>query len=641
MPLGENLTPIVYEEQIPQKLTKWGLFLKLLKIFIHLGFEPIPVLQNEQSIYIPFDQMDEDSFIHRPNDTFGPYNVFFKFPDEATFTVDGVERRPILMMWAGNYSSSAANTIGQTLNFSIGSLPVDPDYHDFRFVTNADDLGACYFSMGHAQGFTTLGEGMGRVSNESYASVIGNAGGAVVGHTGDPTGSFWINQKFGTRMANRNQDRYLTVRNIQVVLSKAGLLVQVGSGTRKLDNNDYINFLVAFGPYRIPGRHRPPSADPDLDTASTATLFALGDTGIGGDEYFRDNVGNNYRLLGYSPGSQFEDPVLGTKLALNAVTGYVYPIDIVDRVQDIGIEWTKLKASRNSPRAIDGQGSHILVPMVWREFSDIENSNTLFGSSHPEVSITHPFHRWQEMWYFPYWVVSDNINPAGIHPDAASGRDYFFWRDNLTSDIYGIDVEGYGSKIGPLDVDSPALTLIDQTDYDMSSGAIAIAGGSVGSVPVSQVAKDADWTFTPATDEITRTGWTSQQENWDLEFDVSADPDGTLYEIVWEAYNRGATGTGYFDYAAYPDWNNPIIVQHQPDVTGATTYEDGFGGHLRCAGTLATAPEYNYSERRTWVARSEINNMLKLRFTCNFINGTGAKEFGIRNIRLRRYQANF
>jgi len=263
------------------------------------------------------------------------------------------------------------------------------------------------------------------------------------------------------------------------------------------------------------------------------------------------------------------------------------------------------------------------------------DSNVRFGSQELELDTGEIWWRWQELLYTDKVVTVDSVAPAGIYTDPTSNRDYLLFRYRLYNSMLGIDVTDADPIIGPgaLDGLMPTHTFIDESQYSMASGTIQLVSGPV---VAAEVLKDPDWNFTPATDELTRVNWTTGSETaYEFTLDTSGDPDGYIYELLLEVYNRGSADSAPSDTTNYGRQNNQFRVRCA--LNAGTSRFEVLGGNYRATGEPASP----YEEIKAYVIRNFVTGQLHISFYIQYVYGSSPKSLGVRNIRLRRYQFNY
>ena len=299
--------------------------------------------------------------------------------------------------------------------------------------------------------------------------------------------------------------------------------------------------VFGFGGRRTPGRGKPYNEDLQLQRTCPVFVLAMNEDN-GSDTLHSWSSSNQYAPRGYLHGAYFDDPVNGLAEYCDSVSLRHFNLDNVDRIHHT--IWNRGK-TLNSPRSIGGAGYHILSRWCYVTEYKLDNSSIGFGTKHLEISTTTIYWRWEEAFYCPHLVWADPVAPSGFYTDPTSGIEYYLWKLPFNNTVAGIEVEGRSATITPATLDAavPDHTFIDETLYTFASGSIAIDGASTGTVAAVGTLP-ANWTIDAATEEIRRFGWTTHDEwGYQIEFDVSADPVGTAYEVVFEAYNKGAAGT--------------------------------------------------------------------------------------------------
>lgn len=649
MAFGENLTAKIYRNQTPRQLTRWGVFQEIHTALIAVGMKFIPALSGfmQNALIEDIDETVDQITNGAENEPW--WLAVYDYPVADTFTINGEEWKPAIVMLNQNAFTGSSPSSGQYFRLQAIVRKVNADdwvavrneTNTVLGVNNTNDqkygyLNNLIFNYGLADGLTSMaGNGSETDNVNSYMSAQIDRGGLLypVGQVENIRHSLWDNY-----LNNESHDQIVTVRNLEVVLSPAGLLIQMGSGTRKLDNNDLLSYLCAFMDRRIPGRGAPIANDPDIESICPVIGYSLGNDYLQ-DGIYHDDITTYRALRGMCLGGKFTDPITGTSIEnMAAIRCWTWNFDNIDRAiqsESSSTELAEQMATQRSPRTIAGSGYHILSPTVVGLAFDENNTSDKYGSQAPAISTDEVWWRWSELLYSDKWVMTDAVAPAGIFQDPASGREYFMFRSRGHNMMMGLDVDDHDPIITPAGLGAvlPTHTLLDETQYTMASGSLQLASGPVA---VTQTSVGASWNFTPATDELTRTGWTTQNENAiTFELDVSGDADGIAYELVFEVYNRGTAATGPSDSANWGRQNNQVRAVQRINNNG--TYDPAFAGNYRNTGEPASP----YEEVRAFVTRNMVDQVLKLGIAIDYIFGTAAKSVGIRNIRLRRYTMGY
>lgn len=635
--LGDNISPYKYTNQTQQTLTRFELFYEIYRVLLAMGFSSV-YAYNRRLRHVPIDALDPDTDRLTANlNNFGnfEYIAVLDYPDTYTVAVAGETLRPCLVLAMGYSSIAGVQDLGYTfgMHHMARKDVADPNAEIF---TADGNVGTLLHGIPQTKGATSnmyMGGHNAIATNEFFEDAPGLF----------TSTQFWGNNTFSWKAHpsdDYNEDTTSTAAhrelmptgNIQIVLSGGGLLIQVGSGAKKTQLNDYINFLVVFGGERFPGRGLPEAEDSDRANTNSSYELTLNDVGEVSDSYYSNTTANRQAPNGILIGGQFTDPITGTVLAqADSIKCRTMNFNNVDLV----FENSRFHmGTYNSPRTLDGTGYHILSPWIYvLEEQTADNSLYAPGSAGATFSW-----RWQDVYYAPGLVLADTVAPAGEYVDVNTNRTYHMFYTQRFGEMLGIDVTG-ATQLTPASIPGmlPTHTLVDETVYDMSSGAVVI---DTGSVAVTEGAKDAGWTIgNGAVDELKTTVWTSTDETiLELDFEVAGDPDDYAYELLWDCTNYGDATTGPGVTTIHPRMNNAVFVGYKSGETGGenlgTSYFPTAFGGLENAGAATPAAETISS----WVPRNITSKKLEIAFLSEYTAGAANKTVTISNIRLRRWQ---
>lgn len=668
--IGENYTPQVYENFSVRNMSRWEVFHELNKVMLAFGMKRVYPWGGESLRDKPLELIsDGDVWGPIADDMEGSWAIYdfpgdFEFVNEGSSAdgffpygsandpdpIGGRTWRPCVVLWiAQQRSASNSNAVGtwfgvELINRRVGDLAKLIELRDIDINGGSGYISAGGGAYGahmrtRTQEYSTISNQWQGTPTESMSTVYGTSSARGLGYLcALSSGTFPLFTQNSTYTSSSSG--LIPVRSFRVILSKGGLLIQVGSGTRKSDNNDVLDVLVAFGGRRIPGRGRPAAEDIDRDHTNQAYLLTFTDTGIASHE-FHDTSALGYAPRGFMAGARFTDPdpTLGVSLWSGGVGIRTFNFDNIDRVPYATL-WF-VSATRLSPRNIGGSGYHVLSRWVYATHSAMANGNVIMGTRDLAYSTVDPYYRWYEIYYCPHLVWADPVAPGGYFTDPASGIEYFFWRCRNTGVIAGIEVEGRGVTITPatLDAGLPSHTLIDETSYTVSGGAIDIAGGSVGSVPVTEISRSTGWNINAGADEVRYAAWVTQTtvDGWKLEFDVSGDPEGYGYELVAELENKSASALTGPGNTPYPDSNNLLYGTLEELSTGGEKVACVSGGVRNSGGDPAERGN-SFADSSFWCHRTRDTKTIRFSFSIDYDSGSQTKEVAMRNLRLRRYQ---
>lgn len=638
MPFGHNISPRLYQDRREKQWSKFELFQQLYRGLLAVGM--VPIMAPTWTKY-PWDEFDVSRFFPQYTTHLGWIAAYFDFPDSQTFAAPDGNYRPIMCLAMGHHAVQSASY--------LTTMPGEFIILDIR----ARKAGAVVRG-GLASGTDTM------CHNKTNDSNIQNGGwGSTTDGNLNQMG--WSSNAYVFRCWRSTPGGYLvkctpqdsmyhtgaqptaliTVRNIEILLCKGGLHVQVGTGARKFEASNIINQSWLFFDERIPGMGRAPADDIDKVRTNPVKMFQWynADPQSKGyyDRTFQQSSGAGYQPRCMSPGCCYTHPVGGTE--------YPQRWRMESVVYNAGSMWNMFRmyglASKiiyDSPRVINGLARHLLSPLLCNPlFSDAEWAGTAYYAYRATnyAASNSYFGSWEDFYYCRYTCFSDPIAPYGISRDPESGKDWWFtWVGETTM---AFQVEGL---VTVNETWAPAHQVISTVDINFISGTPVISDGT----PITVPTKQSPWTYAPGENRVYVTTTTQNAIELRLEADISSDPADYQYEVEFEARYQGAAGTGWDSDASSGGtagryYGTAVTVR---DVSRMFSQADTPVLSLtdmlliRCAGPNTALPEYDWATYRVPLVVNEATTRLNISFALYYVNGSGSKTFEFRNLKLRR-----
>lgn len=601
---GQSITPKWFLDRTPMAMTKMGFVRHLHRALLTVGMVPIrrfmPTVppsgstnywleNNNQWMNLEDAQWDELPVVAKRDD----FIFWYDYPSAETFQVNGITYRPILMVTCPLDMTDGSNQGSNQTAITISS--------GYR---RADRI-----MRGDLTPWTRL-----YVSASNYGGLLTTSA-LTAGHEGMRV-VLW-NWKINAASVNATYNQTLAVANFHVILGRGGLVIQVGSGVGKSDSNDVLSCAFLFGGARIPGRARVPEDDSNLNRINPVMPLAL--TTQSTSYFYQTSFGADdvtlfgARLSSYVMGMQHD-----LLPSLNGVMAHLFNLENIERpLLPVSSVDTK-----ESPRNVGGTGAHILQRIVYLTWNEINAAAALFGPMRPSIR-SQPVPTWEDLWTFPAVRAADRTAPYGEYVDPVTGTNWFMLRASNVQSMLAFEVEGI-IKLGAFV--TTADTLASSSYLNMNGGAASVL--PLGFVMTKAAAFGA---FVAATDEIT---WSVVSTDTVANV-LFASPTGTVgdtvstqYEVTFEAFNRGTSGTVQSTGGA-----EALFLEYSRD-NGASWIAVAW---VPCAGTNAANSAYNYATYRGAVAPGDTVDEIRFRIRFSYGNtGFGNHSGGVRNIRVRK-----
>ncbi|MBA3845414.1 MAG: hypothetical protein H0X45_02090 [Planctomycetes bacterium] len=630
---GQAITTKWYRETDPKQMTKYDFAQKLIKALRAVGMVPIRqywptfgcgtrivasvagvvTVPANLNYRVDLDSMDVTTLPSQfatPNvsNVFDDGFYLFDYPTTETFAINGVLYRPCIVVVAMHVvtgSNSADN--GTTIQIRHCRRRADR-----VLLSDVMTLAKSNFP-GASSGQNNFGFGNSTDGNDATS----NFG---AGRRGAGVANFW-NWKPNTVIGDASHQGLLSVKNFHVVLSKTGLLIQVGNGTTRFDSNNILNCGFYFGGARVPGRARVPAQDDNLNLIDPVVFVPHGETEQSSLYFYETSLGigsgttsatmsGTHPLawaLGCQHGLLFSD-TLSVVLRLYNIENLqrpFYPFYDID--------------TKGSPRQVDAVGSHVLNRVVYMTFNSY-GTNTYFGPIDTSLRIE-PVPAWEDIWTFPWWRVADRSAPEGEYVDPSTGINWWLYYTQNMNCMFAAEVEGI-TKLAVLPTYA-APAFVSETLYSLASGFGGVVGATVTMV---QHTGAAPWVATPATDEATRTTNTTSEDT-SLTFVVpgnTGDSVETCYQLSYQMFNR-ATASGQ---------TVPLTVQVSRD--GGTNWIV-LVTHASAGNDTGNAA-YNYATYTLPLPKDQTVNDFRFRFRVARNGGTGTATTGVKDVRVQKLQ---
>ena len=586
---GQTIPPKWFQDRTVQSFTKAGFARYLHRALVAVGMLPIrlvnPLGDVEQA---SMDEFTEIPIQAQTGSAEGAF-WFYDFPTSETHSINGITYRPCIALSAVQHITTGLNqSVGECVGFHLYYRRADRVLiNDFQNLARLH-INSSYFGMGsYNDSITTFWQ----ANDGAYTQL-------------------W-NWKPSTTTGDANHQTLLSVAAVDVILGKGGLLIQVGNGQTKTDNNNILNVLYAFGGARIPDRKRVPSSDGNLNLVMPVMLLDFVTTNV--THYYTSNP---LSLKSYILGMQ-HDLLFTTQ----AVRAHIYNQENIERP----IFPFSETITKDSPRSISGIGRHILNRLIYISYNHFSNG-LFFGPLNPAISnATVP--TWEDCWTFPGVRAADNTAPVGEYVDPTSNVNWWLFRAPNLSGQMAVDVEG-ATKITVL----PTPPTYVQT-FDTSVAINTAFAAAPNTLTLSWVLGGSlNWTAVPGNNEMTLTGTLNAGQSANADLLISgfeADAADAAFDVYFEAYARQASG------GTPGNWFNHLLVQIQHPVND-TTFLTPYA--LQNAGSISGHGSFNYAQRGpVRLVRRTSSGALLVRFNAVFNSGSGVtKQFGVRNIRIVR-----
>jgi len=496
---GQAIPAKRWRLQEPKFYTKYGFIHDLHRALVTVGMEFIPAL----SINDP----ETDLVDAAPPDTNSSVFWAYWYPTSETFTVDGVDYRPIFIVYAPWWESTSdpgeEMSIGVWLRGDGSIRDGDPlnNYINFmKAIERESNNGLGLFNDSFSTYFTS--------------QWLGGTLAAVGGHPGNSPFDQWAWKPYDSFAGNSSQQTTMLIRNFEVVLSKGGLLIKVGQGTTKVTEADLMNFYAAFGGGRIPTKARPVLDDDNLDRINPIVII---------DGHTEDP---DWRPTGPE---RIESWVVGIQHDFRAETDNAFRLHLRS-LENISRPHRAFQNQETlpSPRDEAGTLAHILNRCVYRTWDNHQDGNDYIGPLDVRVSPA-PIQEWEDWWDIPGFRWIDKTAPKGDFVDAIGGEQYHAWLLNNIGVLAAINIEGitdFSSFVSgsislsetvdhwPMDVfGATSETDIGGNDFQADSTTDL---GHDGSIIRYDVTSGVPWEYVSGQDEIDRD--TSSNTTRDLEF---------------------------------------------------------------------------------------------------------------------------
>lgn len=607
---GQSIPPKWFRDTSPKQFTKSAFAAYLHRALVTAGMKEIAsVSPGDWDANDP--SQDQHALLSGAT-----YMWFYDFPTSETFTFGGNTYRPMFAMACPCYengSPSASGVMGEAISVQLLYRRSDRlDVTDFRGF-NSDILNSTNY------GFGAPGAGI---------SLFGGQDGAFrylpkwVPYTGY-TGSVYMTQLQG-------------VQNFHVFLGKGGLLIQVGTGTDKTDNNDLLSFLVLFGGARVPGRARIPNQDINLNRINPTLALPLGSVTDG--RYFSTGLSWTFgTLVGNRPSSYVLGMQHDLKFTGQPVLVQMANLENIERpllpVADID--------TKSSPRTLQVGGAHVLVRLEYITWLRAGTTTDFYGPLDPTIRAE-PVPSMFDVWTAPGFRVTGRTASIGLYLDPTpaspgpAGIHWFLFRAAGVNTIYAVDAEGVTQLTA---FSLPSVSLLTTYHLDLAPG--GFSGPFTPSTVMANVLEQggANWVPTASTDEATLDWNNSNTTSLKFVVSLGALEADKLYKITFELFNKcdAARTAG--------SASDPVLVDFSADGTswqpaGNPVYVQGVN-RFENTGTNNALPYYAYTTVPPLkVAQVPADGKLYVRFRSTFTNGNDAtmRHVGVRNIRVLQYQ---
>jgi hypothetical protein len=627
MPFGHTISPRLYRDRREQMMSQYQLFQAIFKGLCAVGMKPI--MAPTWTKY-PYEEIDDSRVFGYYSTHGGKVSAYFDFPDTSTFIDDsGNARRPIMCMAIGHIAATNGYSYRVPAYYLVMDLRSRKDGAIVPGGMTQADVWGHVRTMYPAQTNGWWGDAADATANQISDAYMFRGWRSTPG--GYTTKFTQADQMLHETVTPTNLH---TVRNIEVLLSKGGLHIQAGSGTRKFECSNIINQSWLFFNERIPGMGKAPADDADiLRTNPVKMVHWYNAQPRGGGDYdgfFQQSSGAGYQPRAISPGACYTHPI--PALVAQYHTSYSCTYDMNSMHARFRSYPVSSKIIWDSPRVVDGIARHMLSPLIcFPMFSDNAwgPARLCYRSDAYDPNGITP--NWEEYYYNRYVCFSDPVAPYGVLEDPESGKDWWFsW---CRETMLAFEVEGL------VTVDhtwAPTHSVLSTVDINFVTGAPVASDNT----PITVPTKVAPWTFAPGENRVYITSTTQNNILMELDINVSGDPAGTKYEIEFECRYRGAAGTGWpSDTTSGRYLGSNIDIGDRTRFFLATDSPAGTAlGHgvIRCAGDGATLPDYDWTTHTIPVAVNEATMHLLLYFNLSYFAGSGSKTFEFRNLKLRR-----
>lgn len=617
---GQSITPKWYQDTAPKQLTKYEFVQMLARALRAVGMLPIrqywPVRRatSETPVYgrIDIDSIDLSTLPSTLWATTGHSwdhgLYFFDYPTSDTYVINNVSYRPGLAIVA---LESVQGTVGNLLGELVALVPFRRRAD--RIVMN-DFVTAPRLAFPSTAGQNNFGFGLASdTKTRASATYMSGMDGGLI--------DLW-NWKPTPTAGDGNHTALLSVKNFHLIMGKGGLLVQLGTGTGRLDSNDLMNIGFYFGGARVPNRARVSGLDPNLNRIDPLVMVPHLDVTVGADLLRREASATitNLVMTGTHPTAW----ALGIQhdLLVNVTLPTfmrLYNIENIERpfypLYDID--------TKGSPRLVSSVGAHILNRIVYMTFNSYLTS-TYYGPIDPNLRIE-PVPPWEDAWTFPSWRVADRGAPNGEFEDPVTTTNWWLYYVQNMNCMFAVEIEGM-TKLAVLPTYA-APAQISDTLYSLASGFGAVTGATVQSVLLTGA---TNWVATTSTDEATLvTGTTSIQAALQFNVPVSADPISTCYRFSFQAYNKAPSGSGFSTNSA------ALFVEFSVD--GGTTWLTAITT-IQNAGPTTGDPAFNYATYVQDIEKNRTTDEIIFRFRFNRTGGSGTSTVAVKDVRIQRLQ---
>jgi hypothetical protein len=566
---GQNIIPTIYEDNTFRAFSKAGFLSHLVRALQTVGMVPLTGLW-------PFDPIANPEF---PIQEGNIYLFPFDFPDDGgtlTFNVSGTLWRPCVIALCGHGNEDLETNPTRLETTILVELCIRLDG-----APSVDNMYAMARSRGGSAGLAGMG-----APTSSHGSVYPNQQGHEVQKAD------WLPYA-GSAAGNQAT---LPVGHWFAYLGPAGLHVYVGSNDNRPAFGDIMSWASIFSGARIPGRAKPVLEDSNLSRINpTIPMFWFTADGTEGGAL--GTAGRNFWDTGVSAFQSQIRPKIhrmqaDLKFTAVPVDGWLFNLENVEYPFFPLYE----PDTRPSPRVISGGGGgHILGRAVLVPDSLETDPTDKYGPILPELSASEVRPQFEDTFDCPGFRFCDVVAPIGLHTDPNTLLDWYLVPTYNSNQLVGLLQEN-GSIVGALA--SIILTAAGSDSYTMAPN--GWAGPFPTSVTITETGTATGiWSDDPPNDRQmfsvpNLTGTKDYHVQWDIALSGS-DPDDTLYQISYSAFNRDDPQGGSnpsegendltFEYFFNASW----IVVHTIECAGANTLFVNSEGELSYSAATYTA----------------------------------------------------
>lgn len=521
---GQSVAPKFFSDSSAKQFTKMQFLCYLHKALLTVGMKAIRSLM---PVGVPDPALVSDIPVSGSRDDL---YWLYDFPTTETFTINNILYRPCLAVVAQTLAgyTSVTNYNGEMLTVVLCARRADR-------VVFSDIINYSYYLRNAAQrGF-------------------GTSGTAAIGSFAEGTFIALAPWRWCTTFIDAYHIQLLSVKNVEVVMTKAGLLIQVGTGTTKTDNNNLLNCLVCFGGARIPGLGRIPAQDLNLNRINPTLMLAFNAGYNSPYPYLQGGITltglsmTGLRLTSQILGMQHDlnytlDPVLAQCFNLENIQRPLFPLCGSD--------------TKTSPRMVNSQGANVLNRMAYVSWNDSVTPSVYYGPKDSSLRVE-PVPTWADVWTAEGFRYGDRTTPKGDFTDPTSGILWHLFLCPVIPMMCAVNIQGVTRY------PAFALPTISQTPYVMDF----TSAGWASALPFGATATHTDgrWVATTGSNTVTADAYQASASSiFDLTIPVGAIDPNVSYDLTFDYYNYTSLVGGFV--AGY----NPLYVQ--VSVDGGSTW---------------------------------------------------------------------